>query len=51
MAEIVRKTTSLDDPLNVGFIRTYTVDGKEVYKETLDKNLDIIKSKSEAKRS
>ena len=44
MAEIIRKTTSLEDPLNVGFVRTYLVDGKEVYKETLDKNLDIIKS-------
>ena len=43
MADIVRKTASLNDPLHVGFVRTYLVDGKEVYRETLDKNLDIIK--------
>ena len=30
MAEIVRKTVSLNDPLHVGFVRTYFVDGKEV---------------------
>lgn len=43
MADIVRKTASLNDPLRVGFVRTYFVDGKEVYRETLDKNLDIVK--------
>ena len=43
MADIVRKTTSLNDPLHVGFVRTYYIDGKEVYSETLDKNLDIEK--------
>ena len=43
MADIVRKTTSLNDPLHVGFVRTYYIDGKEVYTETLDKNLDIEK--------
>ena len=41
MAEIIRKTTSTNDPLNIGFMRTYYVDGKEVYKEELDQNLDI----------
>ena len=45
MAEIIRKTTSLNDPKNIGFLRTYYVDGKEVYSETLDKNLDIISHK------
>ena len=30
MADIVRKTASLNDPLHVGFVRTYLVDGKEV---------------------
>ena len=41
MADMVRKTTS--DPSCEGFIRTYYVDGKEVYTETLNKNLDIQK--------
>ena len=41
MAEIIRKTTSTEDPLNIGFMRTYYVDGKEVYREELDQNLDI----------
>ena len=43
MVDIVRKTSSINDPLHVGFIRTYSIDGKEVYRETLDKNLDIQK--------
>ena len=43
MVDIVRKTTSLHDPLHVGFVRTYYVNDKEVYQETLDKNLDIEK--------
>lgn len=43
MVDIVRKTTSLNDPLHVGFVRTYYVNDKEVYQETLDKNLDIEK--------
>ena len=41
MADIIRKTTSTNDPLNVGFTRTYYVEDKEVYKEELDQNLDI----------
>ena len=43
---MVRKTTSLNDPndpSHVGFVRTYYVDGKEVYSETLNQNLDIEK--------
>ena len=41
MAEIIRKSTSLQDPNTVGFVRTYYVNDQEVYSETLDKNLDI----------
>ena len=41
MADIIRKTASTNDPLNIGFTRTYFVDDKEVYKEELDQNLDI----------
>ena len=41
MAEIIRKTISTNDPLNIGFERSYYVECKEVYKEELDQNLDI----------
>ena len=41
MAEIVRKTTSMHDKDHVGFLRTYYVNGEEVYREVLNKNLDI----------
>ena len=39
MADIIRKTSTL--PNNTGFLRVYYVNEKEVYRETLDKHLDI----------
>ena len=43
MVDIVRKTSSMNDPLHVGFIRTYSIDGKEVYSAKCIGHKRIIK--------